>query len=219
MSRRIFIAGIGTGVGKSVVAAVVAQALRADYWKPIQCGNLENSDSDLVRSLLSNDESVMHPETYRFKEPISPHAASKHEGIELKLEKIIPPVTSNTLVIEGVGGLLVPLNEKNTAIDLLGQLECEILLVSKNYLGSINHTLLSIEALKARELPLRGIIFNAAPNPESEEIIVKVGGVPVVARIPEAERVTREWVTERARSVQNEVVEAWVPRLYPADLA
>ena len=112
--HKIFITGIGTDVGKTVVAAVVTEALKADYWKPVQAGDLEFSDTDRVRSWVSNDQSVFHPNSFALKTPMSPHAAAEIDGIRIDLEAIRAPESSNNLVIEGAGGLLVPLNEKET---------------------------------------------------------------------------------------------------------
>ena len=157
--RKIFITGIGTDVGKTVVAAIVTEALKADYWKPVQAGDLEFSDTDRVRSWVSNDQSVFHPNSYALKTPMSPHAAADRDGVRIELSQIRSPQTTNDLVIEGAGGLLVPLNEKETILDLVEN-DYKILVVSRNYLGSINHTLLTIEALKARGKKVSGVIFN-----------------------------------------------------------
>ena len=185
--RRIFVTGIGTEVGKTVAAAVLAEGLRADYWKPVQAGSLECSDSDLVRALLSNQESVVHAEQFRLKLPVSPHAAAAAEALSLQVSDFLPPRTERPLIIEGAGGVLVPLNARETIADLIKHLQAEAVLVSRFYLGSINHTLLSVEALRARGIPLLGIVFNGAPNPASEEAILGHSGAACLGHIePEA---------------------------------
>ncbi|MEO6523675.1 MAG: dethiobiotin synthase [Mucilaginibacter sp.] len=172
MSKRpIFITGIGTGIGKTIVSAVMVEHFKADYWKPIQSGDLDNSDTLMVKSLISNSTSVFHPEAYRLTQPYSPHKSAALDGITIDPAKIILPKTQNQLIIEGAGGLMVPLNDTFLMIDLIKQLDAEVILVSKNYLGSINHTLLSIEALKYRSIPLKMIIFNGEPDVDSESII------------------------------------------------
>ena len=152
--KRFFVTGIGTDVGKTIASAILVEALRADYWKPIQAGNLSNTDTLKVRSLISNLISVIHPETYRFSKALSPHAAAQADKVKIKTEKIIVPKTTNILVIEGAGGLMVPLNDKSLVIDLIEKFKAEVILVSNNYLGSINHTLLSVEALKSRNIAI-----------------------------------------------------------------
>src|ERR1019366_802964 len=156
----IFITGIGTGIGKTIVSAALVEKLKADYWKPVQSGDLENSDTLIVKSLISNPISVFHPEAHRLSQPYSPHKSAAIDGITLMQEKFILPVTNNTLIVEGAGGLMVPLNNQFLMIDLIKQLKADVVLVSQNYLGSINHTLLSVYALKQYQIPVKGIIFN-----------------------------------------------------------
>lgn len=195
--HKIFITGIGTDVGKTVVAAIVTEALKADYWKPVQAGDLEFSDSDRVRSWVSNDQSVFHPNSYALKTPMSPHAAADIDGIRIELDKIRPPQTLNHLVIEGAGGLLVPLNERETILDLIED-DWKILVVSRHYLGSINHTLLTLEALRARGKKVSGIIFNGEEVPTSESIIESLGNVPVLGRMDWEEQVDAGVVSKYA---------------------
>jgi dethiobiotin synthetase len=170
--NKIFVTGIGTNVGKTVISAILVEALEADYWKPLQMGDLDNSDSKTIKQLISNSKTHIHPESYKLTQPLSPHAAAEIEGIELDYDKINIPQTNNSLIIEGAGGLLVPINKKYYVIDLIKKFEAEVILVVQNYLGSINHTLLSIEALKNRNIKIKGIVFNGPSNPMSEEIIL-----------------------------------------------
>lgn len=187
--KRYFITGIGTEVGKTISSAVITEALEADYWKPIQAGDLQKSDSMTVESLIQNNRSVFHKEAYRLNHPISPHAASERDGLEIDLSSIKIPETNNALVIEGAGGLLVPLNHRETIIDLIGQLKCEVILVSRHYLGSINHTLMSINILKTKKVDIKGILFNGNENKETESIIQEMSGIKIIGRINELEKI------------------------------
>lgn len=181
--RPLFISGIGTEIGKTVVSAVLVENLQADYWKPIQSGELDNSDSMLVERLISNKKTIIHPEAYRLTQPFSPHKSAALDGIHIDLDKIILPKTENQLIIEGAGGLMVPLNDRDLIIDLIKKLDAEVILVSKNYLGSINHTLLSVELLKNRSIPIRKLIFCGESNPSSEDVIYLQTGLDSL-RIP-----------------------------------
>ncbi|HNW99620.1 MAG TPA: dethiobiotin synthase [Bacteroidales bacterium] len=201
--KKYFVTGIGTGVGKTVVSAILVEALKADYWKPIQCGELENSDSDIVRNLISNSQTKIHPETYRLKTPASPHYAAEVEKIKIDIEKIIIPETKNDLIIEGAGGLMVPLNDDFLMIDLIKQLNAEVILVSQNYLGSINHTLLSLEALKSRNIPVKGIVFNSEPNHSSEKYILENSKIPCVLNLFQQKKVDKALVVKYATKIIN----------------
>lgn len=181
--RPIFITGIGTGIGKTIVSAILTEKLLADYWKPVQSGDLENSDTMLVKSLVSNKKTAFHKEAYRLSQPFSPHLSAALDGLRIELDKFILPNTENQLIIEGAGGLMVPLNEKELMIDLIKKLDAEVILVSKNYLGSINHTLLSAEVLKSRHIPVSRLIFCGETNKSSEEVIYKQTGIEIL-RIP-----------------------------------
>jgi dethiobiotin synthetase len=172
-SNNIFVAGIGTDVGKTVVSAVLVEALHANYWKPIQCGELENSDSLKVRDLISNPYTLFHDEAYKFQAPLSPHAAAALENINIELTKIHVPNTQNKLVIEGAGGVMVPVNHRDLMIDVIKQTQATVIVVSRHYLGCINHTLLTALALREYKIPVLGIIFNGNPNPETENIILQ----------------------------------------------
>ena len=187
---KLFITGISTDVGKTIASSIIVEALEADYWKPIQAGDLDNSDSQKVKSFISN----CHPErsrrtqifenSYQLNTPASPHFAAQIDGIAIDLKKIIEPITKNHLVIEGAGGLFVPLNESDCIIDLI-QPDYKVIIVSRHYLGSINHTLLTIEALKNRNLSIGGIIFSGNENKPTEEIILKKTNIKFIGRIDE----------------------------------
>lgn len=192
--KHYFVSGIGTDVGKTIASAILVEALEADYWKPIQAGELNNTDTMKVHSLISNKKSVLHTERYLLSQPQSPHAAAAFDGIEIDIKTIQIPETKNTLIIEGAGGLMVPLNNKYLVIDLIQQLKAEVILVSQNYLGSINHTLLSVEALKSRNIAIAGIVFNGERNNASEELILNYTGLSCILRIDKEAELTKEKV-------------------------
>ena len=181
--QKYFVTGISTEVGKTIAAAIITQALEADYWKPIQAGDLDNSDSDKVARLISNSKTKVHSNSYALKTPMSPHAAAALDSINIDLKKIKEPTTSNHLVIEGAGGLLVPLNEKATILDLIKP-DYKIVVVSRHYLGSINHTLLTVNLLKERGFDIK-LLFSGDRHPSTETIIEKMTGVPILGRIDE----------------------------------
>ena len=179
---KIFITGIGTDVGKTIASAIIVEALEADYWKPIQAGDLDNSDTQKVNSLISNPKSQFHENSYKLNTPASPHLAAQLDGITIDLKQIKEPITDNHLVIEGAGGILVPLNDNDCIVDLIKK-EYKVIVVSRHYLGSINHTLLTIEALKNRKINVAGIIFSGDENKATEEIILKKTGAKLIGRI------------------------------------
>ena len=181
-NQTYFITGISTEVGKTIASAIVTQALQADYWKPVQAGELHHSDSHTVQQLVSNPNTKFHASTFNLETPMSPHAAAKIDGVSLSVQQIKRPTTKNNLVIEGAGGLLVPLNDTQSIADLILPSD-KVIVVSRHYLGSINHTLLTIEALKARAIPIFGILFNGEKHPTTEAIIAKMSGVSILGRI------------------------------------
>ncbi|SMB93046.1 dethiobiotin synthase [Hymenobacter roseosalivarius DSM 11622] len=185
--EQLFVTGIGTDVGKTLVAAILTEALQADYWKPVQAGLTPTTDTAEVRRLVRNPVSLFHPEAYRLRLPASPHAAAAAENIRIQPEAFQLPITANHLIVEGAGGLFVPLAPGFLLVDLLAQLGLATVVVSRHYLGSINHTLLTLEALHRRGLPVRGLVFNGEPNPATEEFILQHTGVPVLPPLrPEA---------------------------------
>ena len=191
-----FITGISTEVGKTIASAIVVEALEADYWKPVQAGDLDYSDSHKVQELISNPNSKIHQNSYALQTPMSPHAAAEIDGVRIELDKMIPPKTQNRLVVEGAGGLLVPLNEKDTIFDLI-QPEDKVIVVSRHYLGSINHSLLTIEKLQEKNLRI-GIIFSGDEHPTTESIILKKTGITFLGRINEEQGFNKEMVCNYA---------------------
>ena len=179
---KLFITGIGTDVGKTITSAIITQSLEADYWKPVQAGDLDNSDSHKIQRYISNDKTVIHENSYKLNTPASPHLAAEIDGITIDVKKIIEPKTKNHLVIEAAGGILVPLNNEDSIIDLIKE-DYKVMVVSRHYLGSINHTLLTLEALNSRNIKVSGIIFSGDENKASEEIILKKTNAKFIGRI------------------------------------
>lgn len=185
--HKIMVVGIGTDVGKTVVSAILTALLKGDYWKPIQCGEEENSDAATMKRWLDTTIHTIHPPAYSLTAPLSPHHAARLENTSISLASITLPQTTRPLIIEGVGGILVPLTSKISSLDLFKSWDCQWVVVSKHYLGSINHTLLTLEVLKKLCLPILGIIFNGEPNPDSESAILEISQVPVLGKLlPEA---------------------------------
>ena len=202
---KIFITGIGTDVGKTIASAIVTESLEADYWKPIQAGDIANSDSHKLKSLLSNSKTKIHPNSYLLQTPASPHLAAFLDGIQIDLTNIIVPETENHLVIEGAGGLFVPLNDTQTIADLM-QPDYKVIVVSRHYLGSINHTLLTIEALQNRNISIAGIIFNGNENKPSEEIILSKTGIKFIGRIDDEPYFDKNVIKEYADLLHQNLV-------------
>jgi len=202
MQKGIFVSGIGTEVGKTVISAIITRALRADYWKPVQAGDLAWTDSMKVKAWTAGKAGIFHEEAFRLNTPASPHYAAAEDGIRIQLSDFKLPVTDNFLVVEGAGGLLVPLNSADTIADLIKQLDLAVVLVSRHYLGSINHTLLSIDYLQRRDIPIAGIVFNGAPTPSTSSIITEMSGEKVLFHLPEMEAVNPEQIAYWAAEVR-----------------
>lgn len=179
---KIFVTGISTDVGKTIASAIITEALEADYWKPIQAGDLENSDSHKIKRYLSNTKSEIHANSYALQTPASPHLAAKLDGITIDLKKITEPKSKNHLVIEGAGGIFVPINDTETIVDLIRP-DYKVVVVSRHYLGSINHTLLTIEALQHRKIAVSGIVFSGDENEPTESLILNKTGIKCIGRI------------------------------------
>lgn len=200
--KEIIVAGIGTEVGKTVVSAILTERLNADYWKPIQAGDLDNSDTLKVQGWISNPETTFHPEAFKLNHPMSPHAAADLDDVEIHISNFETPKTNNKLVVELAGGLLVPINHRHTNLDLIQHLNLPVILVVNYYLGSINHTLLSIKTLKDNNVNLLGILFNGSPNIASRDIILEMTGCTNLGEIPEMEHINKEEVKSYGRFIQ-----------------
>ena len=194
-----FVTAIGTDSGKTLVSAILCQALGADYWKPVQAGYPR--DLETVQKLVCNPNTRFHPEAFLLNTPASPHAAAKFDGVSIHLHDFKCPRTNNNLVIEGAGGCLVPINASDFIIDLVPLFEAQVVLVSNLYLGSINHTLLTVELLRRRNLPIHGIIFNGMENQESEDIILRHAKAPCMLRVNREEKITQEVVNAYAQKL------------------
>ena len=164
--KQFIVAGIGTEIGKTVASAILTAGLKADYWKPVQAGDLATGDAYWIRNWVPS--ATVHPSTYALSQPLSPHSAAEIDGITITLASFKIP-TDKTLIVELAGGIMVPLNDQQTNLDLIKHLNLTVILVSKNYLGSINHTILSYEILKQHGIPMAGIVFNGPENPSGEK--------------------------------------------------
>lgn len=193
-----FVTGIDTDSGKTLASAILCEALGYDYWKPVQAGFPK--DSDAIKALVP--DVTIHPETYLLKTPASPHAAAAIDGIQIDIEKFSLPKTSKGIIIEGAGGCLVPLNDSSFVIDLAPRLNAEIILVADLYLGSINHTLLTVHLLKTRGYTIKGIIFNGNSNPESERIIQLHSEYKLLLHISKEHTITQEIVKKYATQLK-----------------
>lgn len=198
---RVFVTGISTEVGKTIASAIITETLQADYWKPVQAGDLDDSDSHKVQRLISNTRTKIHSNSYALNTPMSPHAAADIDGVQIDLENIIEPKTENRLVIEGAGGLLVPLNDSDTIFDLIKP-HYKVIVVSRHYLGSINHSLLTINALLEKNLDV-GIIFSGNEHPTTENIILKKTGAKMLGRISEEDTFDKATILRYAHKLRN----------------
>jgi dethiobiotin synthetase len=188
---KIFVTGTDTDVGKTTICSWLCLHTGYSYFKPIQTGTIEGTDSEKIHSLTNV---TIHKEIYTYKDPVSPHLAALIENKEINLKKIISPNADN-LIVEGAGGLLVPINKKQFIIDLIDYLKLPVILVARSTLGTINHTLLSIETLRARKIPILGVIINGIPNKNNEEAIKLYGKVPILATFPKLENVNKDTIS------------------------
>ena len=205
--KPLFITGTGTGVGKTLVAAVVAAALEADYWKPVQAGTADGTDTQTVAQWLHLQTSRIHQEVYKLSMPASPHLAAAHEGVQINLEDVAArlPQTNNPLVIEGAGGLYVPLNKEEFVCDLIKKLDAQVILVSRNYLGSINHSLLTASACRSLNLPVLGWIFNDEYG-QYEGEIARWSNYPIIGKLPHLPLITSETIYNQAKQLKDRLI-------------
>ncbi|UTW61081.1 dethiobiotin synthase [bacterium SCSIO 12741] len=209
MKHTFFVSGIGTEIGKTVSSAILTEALKADYWKPIQAGELDYSDSHKIEEWVSHPQLHIHPERHRLEHPMSPHAAAARENVQIEIKDFkTPEPVNSTLLIEGAGGLLVPLNDTITLLDLIQELQVPVILISRYYLGSINHTLLSAEVLKNRGIEVAGIVFNGEENAESKSVILDMTGLKELGCIPELEEVTPETIKQAADQLRPQLLKS-----------
>ena len=202
----IFVTGIGTGIGKTLVSTILTRALEADYWKPVQAGFADGTDSEWIGDMLKGTSSIIHPEVYKLSMPASPHIAARQENISISIKKICEriPKNSRTLIVEGAGGLLVPLNNHEFVTDLIKALDAKVVLVSRNYLGSINHSLLTARVCKEMRIPVIGWIFNDQYL-DYENEIVHWSNFPKIASVPFCEHLNGIFINSQAAAISRQL--------------
>jgi dethiobiotin synthetase len=200
MTQGFVVTGTDTDVGKTVFAAALAGALRATYWKPVQCGLADGGDSERVRALSGLPPDRIVPEAYRLSMAASPHRAAEAEGVEIGVARLKLPDVQGPLVVEGAGGLMVPINRQALMIDVFASWRLPVILVARTALGTINHSLLSIEALNGRNIPILGLAFVGDDNPDTERTIAEMGNVRRLGRLPRIEPLTRAGLAEAFRA-------------------
>jgi dethiobiotin synthetase len=202
LPKNIFVTGIDTNVGKTIVSAVLVESLQADYWKPIQSGNTEGTDTETIKKLISNRKTTIHPEAYSLKAATVPYHAGEREGIEIEEVKVVSlPDTDNRLIVEGAGGLMVHLRKNMMVIDLIAKLNIPVILVAKNYLGSINHTLLSIAAMRQRGIEILGIIYNGERSEHMRKLIFDTSAIPEIGTIDYTNEINKAFISRQANSL------------------
>ncbi len=199
----LFVTGISTDVGKTIVSAILCEFLGYDYWKPIQTGRDLGTDSELLQNLVSRSNFKVHPESYLLDNPLSPHAAAKIENNSIVLDEIKLPTSNSKLIIEGAGGLLVPLNYNNhTICDIVAKFNYPVVLVVKEYLGNINHTLLTLAHLKHRRIPVYGIVYVGDELPETATIIEEMTGVETLFRVPLFSLINKDTIRKFVKEIK-----------------
>ena len=197
--KGVFVTGTDTGVGKTVVSACLVRAWEADYWKPVQTGiDVEETDTDAVARLARVPVGRLHAPAFSLGPPLSPHLAAERSGVEIPLAELALPASPRPIVVEGAGGALVPLNPRQTMTDLMGALGLPVIVVAADRLGAINHTLLTLELLRGRGLPVAGVILTGDRFGDNAEAIARHGGGAILARLPRADRIDAALVTDWA---------------------
>jgi len=203
MKHAFFVSGIGTDVGKTIVSSVLCELLFANYWKPVQSGELDNTDSMKVERLVSFEMFKFFPEKFRLTQPLSPHVSAKLDGVHIEASDFVFPKFTGNLIVEGAGGLMVPVNENGLLYcDLVAEWKLPTILISKHYLGSINHTLMSIETLRNRNIPILGIIYVGDELPMTEDIIFTKTRIPTLFRVPIFENLSKETISTFATQLR-----------------
>ena len=198
MSNRILLAGTGTNVGKTVVSSILVEAMGWDYWKPISAGPTAEGDTQQVREYITRSDITIHEPAYDLQHPQSPHAAARLVGLELTENEIIPPSSAKTMLMEMAGGALVPINGQQLLLNILAPYTAGAIIVSRHVLGSINHTLLTVEALRSRNIPIYGLIFNGKSLPYSEEFLLDYTKLPCIGHLDEEPHINSEVVQRYA---------------------
>ncbi|MDB5225862.1 MAG: dethiobiotin synthase [Bacteroidota bacterium] len=203
--KGFFVTGIGTDVGKTVVSAILVEALKADYWKPIQAGNLDFTDTDFIKEFTIN-HGQLHNEEYTFQDAVSPYLAARNVDKIIDIQHLKIPKINNPLIVEGAGGFMVPVTENLLIKDLINKLQLPVILVSMNYLGSINHTLLTIQAMKNENVNVAGIIFNGEANPETENYILNYTRIKLLGKIPKADIMSKGFIVQQAGQIREKLI-------------
>lgn len=200
MSRTVVVTGTDTEIGKTVFAAGLTDVLGASYWKPVQAGVDPQGDGETVAALAGIAPDRVLPEAYRLMTPASPHLAARIDGVEIDAERLTLPEVNGPLVVEGAGGVLVPLSETLLYADVFARWQAPVILCARTGLGTINHSLLSVEALRARDVPLLGIAFIGEPHGENERIIPQLAGVRSLGRLPRIDPLNAGTLAEAMRA-------------------
>ena len=199
--KKFIVTGIGTDIGKTVVSSILAEALKATYWKPVQAGDLDNSDSIKIKKWCSESVQVL-PEAFRLSQPLSPHSAAEIDHLRITENDLVLPQVDGNFILEGAGGIMVPFNQEGLLfVDLIPIWNLPVILVSRHYLGSINHTLLTAEILQNRGVKIEGVIFVGDENKSTESIILSKTKLKLIARIPIAEEITSEFIKDQAKKI------------------
>jgi len=199
--KKFIVTGIGTDIGKTVVSSILAEALKATYWKPVQAGDLDNSDSIKIKKWCSENVQVL-PEAFRLSQPLSPHSAAEIDNVKITASDLVLPKVDGNFILEGAGGIMVPFNQEGLLfVDLIPMWNLPVILVSRHYLGSINHTLLTAEILQNRGAKIEGVIFVGDENKSTESIILSKTKLKLIARIPITEKITREFIKDQAKKI------------------
>ncbi len=199
--KKFIVTGIGTDIGKTVVSSILAEALKATYWKPVQAGDLDNSDSLKIKKWCSESVQVL-PEVFRLSQPLSPHSAAEIDNIKITANDLVLPEVDGNFILEGAGGIMVPLNQEGLLfVDLIPMWNLPVILVSRHYLGSINHTLLTAEILQNRGAKIEGVIFVGDENKSTESIILSKTKLKLIARIPITEEITSEFIKDQSKKI------------------
>jgi dethiobiotin synthetase len=206
MNNSIAIIGIHTGIGKTIASAVIAEAIGADYWKPVQAGT-EERDALLVKQLITNGDARVHDEAIILSQPMSPHAAADIDRVTVDPTQFVWPTTDKTLLVETAGGILSPMSANTTMADFVSYYKLPAILIAQNYLGSINHTLLSIEVVKNRGIVLLGIVMNGTENRSSETFIEQYSKTPIIARIPHLDRLDKNSIATSAEQIKRSLTQ------------
>jgi dethiobiotin synthetase len=193
VKESLFVTGTDTNVGKTVLSALLVSALEAMYWKPIQTGAIEGTDRETVIKLAAIPKAQTLQESYRFGPPVSPHLAAETGGVRIDLARIQPPNNLvRPLIVEGAGGILVPINDSELMLDLAGRLGFPVMIAARSALGTINHTLLTVRALRSATIPIKGVVMIGPRNRDNERSVERFGGVPLVGWIPLLDKISRQ---------------------------